>query len=375
MGKVPPPGGLGNGQEPPDILGKIRLLPHEIRELFLTCPLPMWVFNPASLCFLEANPAAEKLYGYSREEFLSMTVPEVLPPEEVDSFLEALRETPQGLSRIGVWRQQSREGKLMDLELIWASLMIEEQSCRLMLAIEITERRWAEQMLLQVHAQTEHELGCRTMEMDAAAREMESFAETLLKLAANTPAGATSPGKDNLRQRIEDLCEKMMTLSRMTYRQVRAQEMDLSAMVRDVTEQLRRAEPLRKVHFKIQDGIRVCADPELIRMALLDLFGNALANARTGAPATIEFGARQDENELVCFVRDEGRGFEPGRAEKIFLPFQSVDPNLPGDELGLSMVQRIVAKHSGRTWAEGASNQGAMIYFTLPPAEKSSRSG
>jgi PAS domain S-box-containing protein len=371
MGEVPPLGGPGIGQEAPDILGKIRLSPLEARELFSTCPLPIWIFHAGTLQFLEANPAAEKMFGYSREEFLSLTVPQMLPREELDSFLEALREPPNGLSRIGVWRQRSREGKLMDVELIWASLMIEGQPCRLMLAAEMTERRWAEQLLLQVHAHTEHELGCRTMELDAAAQELESFVQALLKLAAQIPASAGTSGEDGVGPRIEKLCEELICLSRMTYRQVRAQEMNLSAMARDVSDEERRAEPLRKVRFQIQEGIRVQADPELIRMVLVNLFRNALMNARQSTPAEIEFGAREQEQEVVCYVRDNGSAFEPGVAEKLFLPFQNFDPKEPRDQIGLSLVRRIVAKHSGRVWAEGRPNQGTAIYFTLPPADKS----
>src|ERR1051325_685370 len=195
MGELPPLGDSTDTEKGPHILEKIRLAPHEAGELFLSCPLPLWIFHAATLRILEANPAAANIYGYSREELLSKTVLEMLPREEVDAFLEALREPPKGMSRIGVWRQQSREGKLMDVELIWASLRIEEQPCRLMLAAEITERRWAEQLLLQVHARTEYELGCRTMELDAAAQELESFVQVLLKLGAKIPAGVAATGE------------------------------------------------------------------------------------------------------------------------------------------------------------------------------------
>jgi PAS domain S-box-containing protein len=368
MGTNPPTGGPPEEIGAENLFNRIQLRPQEARELFKTSPMPLWLFSSETLLFLDVNPAAVNMYGYTREEFLTKTAVELFAEDGIGPFLQALRGTQPGFVRAGVWRHQNKDGKWMDVDLVWASLVLDNQPCRLMLANEITERRWAEQLLAQVHAHTEEQLAARTMELEVAAQELESFAQALSKMAGQLPSGPEPPQPGSAGRRLEQMSSSLLRLVQLTYRPAGARDVDLSEIAQTVGAEMERRDPQRKVQFRIQPGIRAHADPELMELVMTHLFRNAWIYTRQDAPAVIEFGARHVDAEVVCFVRDDGVGFEPAMAAKLFLPFQRFNPEHTGEGIGLSIVRRIIAKHTGRTWAEGTPNRGATIFFTLPTA-------
>jgi light-regulated signal transduction histidine kinase (bacteriophytochrome) len=147
---------------------------------------------------------------------------------------------------------------------------------------------------------------------------------------------------------------------------------DLSAEVTAITAELHAREPGRAVRFAIQDGVRVTADRSLIRTVLQNLVENAWKFTAKRDDAIIEFGTTvTGDARVCCYVRDNGAGFDPAFTGKLFQPFQRLHAvtEFPGTGIGLASVQRIVERHGGRVWAEGAVGQGATFYFTLNPAQ------
>jgi signal transduction histidine kinase len=122
----------------------------------------------------------------------------------------------------------------------------------------------------------------------------------------------------------------------------------------------------------VQDGVHATVDPTLIRTALEKLLENAWKFTVGQQDATIEFAATEvDQGPLTCYVRDNGAGFDPAYADKLFQPFQRLHGagEYPGTGIGLASVQRIIDRHGGRVWAEGAVGCGATFYFTLDAQE------
>ena len=153
---------------------------------------------------------------------------------------------------------------------------------------------------------------------------------------------------------------------------MRPQNLDLAALARRIGDQMQQQDPSHSVEFKVTCDIKVYADPELMEVVLTNLFRNAWVYTRQNGKAIIEFGAETGDEEIIFHVRDDGIGFEQAMAEKLFLPFQRFNPEHQGEGIGLSIVRRIIAKHSGRVWAQGTPHRGATIYFTLPPAQEPS---
>jgi light-regulated signal transduction histidine kinase (bacteriophytochrome) len=141
--------------------------------------------------------------------------------------------------------------------------------------------------------------------------------------------------------------------------------------VRHIADDLKRTDPNRKVEFAIAQLPEVEADEGLMRVALDNLIRNAWKYTSRHNVACIEFGAARIHGEIAYFVRDDGAGFDPGLNDQLFRPFHRLHSRseFPGTGIGLATVQRILSRHGGRIWAEGAVEKGATFWFTLRDAK------
>jgi light-regulated signal transduction histidine kinase (bacteriophytochrome) len=168
--------------------------------------------------------------------------------------------------------------------------------------------------------------------------------------------------------RMATLLDDLLHLSQVAQAKMNLQDVDLSAEVTVICEQLRARDPGRRVQVTVQEGVRVTADRALIRSALDNLLGNAWKFTSRRDGAAIEFAtAPAGDAPICCYVRDNGAGFDSAYVGKLFQPFQRLHhaEDFPGVGVGLATVRRIIDRHGGRTWAEGTVDGGATIYFTL----------
>jgi light-regulated signal transduction histidine kinase (bacteriophytochrome) len=173
-------------------------------------------------------------------------------------------------------------------------------------------------------------------------------------------------------ERMGKLIDDLLLLAQVSRTDMNTEPVDLSAEVTAITAELHAREPGRAVRFAIHDGVRVTADRSLIRTVLQNLVENAWKFTAKRDDAIIEFGTTvTGDARVCCYVRDNGAGFDPAFTGKLFQPFQRLHAvtEFPGTGIGLASVQRIVERHGGRVWAEGAVGQGATFYFTLNPAQ------
>jgi light-regulated signal transduction histidine kinase (bacteriophytochrome) len=167
-------------------------------------------------------------------------------------------------------------------------------------------------------------------------------------------------------KRMSQLIDDLLYLSRLDRSQLNRSSFDLSILVRSVTAQLRSANPDRQVSVSVQENLEVEADPNLLKIALENLLGNAWKFTSRRPLAIIEFG-RIDEVVPVYYVRDNGAGFDMKYASKLFGVFQRLhaDADFQGTGIGLATVERIMLKHGGKVWADAEVDRGATFYFTL----------
>jgi light-regulated signal transduction histidine kinase (bacteriophytochrome) len=148
---------------------------------------------------------------------------------------------------------------------------------------------------------------------------------------------------------------------------LRREVIDLSAVAEGIVQKLERSHHERRVRFVAQEGVVAFGDANLLAVALENLLGNAWKFTSRRDEATIEFGAVARNGGVAYYVRDDGAGFDPRYADKLFGAFQRLhgSEEFEGTGIGLATVQRIVQRHGGRVWAEGAVGEGATFFFTL----------
>jgi light-regulated signal transduction histidine kinase (bacteriophytochrome) len=173
------------------------------------------------------------------------------------------------------------------------------------------------------------------------------------------------------------MIDALLALSRVGHGELDRQTVDLSAVAREVAEQLHTTEPDRQVQFVIDDGLVAKADRTLVRVVLENLIGNAWRFTGRHATARIEVGAGQfpapgpeSPTERAFYVRDDGAGFSMDHSDRLFGAFQRLHTpgQFEGTGIGLATVLRIVRRHGGRVWADGEIEKGATFWFTLPAA-------
>jgi signal transduction histidine kinase len=221
-------------------------------------------------------------------------------------------------------------------------------------------------------ANKELEAFCYSVSHDLRAplRGIDGFSRALVEDFADS---LDSQGKGYLHrirmasQRMGQLIDDLLTLSRITRSDMRREGVDMSAMVQEIAADLQKKRPERRVEFSITEGLKANVDTQLMQLALLNLLDNAWKFTGKHPHAKIEFGVTQNGKGPVYFVRDDGAGFDMKYVDKIFGAFQRLhDINeFEGTGIGLATVQRIIHRHGGRIWAEGAVEQGATFYFVL----------
>jgi len=171
-----------------------------------------------------------------------------------------------------------------------------------------------------------------------------------------------SAGK-HMAQLIDDILE----LSRITRGDIANRETDLSEIALALAQQLADEDPGRSVAFNIQPGLRTVGDSSLLNIALHNLISNAWKFTANKDNAKIIFNSKKEGNEIVYCLCDNGVGFDMAYADKLFRPFSRLHSEMefPGTGIGLATVQRIIFRHGGRIWAEGAPDKGACFYFSL----------
>jgi signal transduction histidine kinase len=207
-------------------------------------------------------------------------------------------------------------------------------------------------------------------DLRAPLRAIHGFSQALLEEHGGR---LDAEGTDHLRRvcaaadRMGQLIDDLLELSRVTRSEMRAEAVDLSQLAHRVLGELQQSHPGRRVDVRIGDGLVAFGDQRLLRLALQNLLDNAWKFTSRRDGATIEVG-RRNGADPAFFVRDDGAGFDMMYVGKLFGVFQRLHApsDFPGTGVGLAIVQRIVHRHGGRVWAEAEPGRGATFYFTLP---------
>ena len=207
-------------------------------------------------------------------------------------------------------------------------------------------------------------------DLRAPLRAIDGFSQAVLE---DYGQNLDKQGKDYLdrvrdgSQRMAQLIDDMLNLSRVTRSEMKRETVDLSGVVRSIATELQKTQPERQVEFVVAEGLTASGDVRLLRVALQNLLTNAWKFTGKHSKAKIQFGVIANNGKPAYFVRDDGAGFDMAYANKLFGAFQRLHAmtEFMGTGIGLATVQRVIHRHGGRVWAEGKVEQGATFYFTL----------
>jgi len=360
------------------------------RILFNGNPQPMWVYDVETFRFLDVNEAAILHYGYSREEFLSLTIKDIRPVESVSALLNYVKQHAHELGafdEIRLWKHQTKDGRRIDVEVTSHRLRLSGRLARVVLAIDVTERRKAEAELQQKR----DEVAGMTQQLWQASK-LATMGELAASIAheLNNPLATVALRTEALLMRMPEgdagraplevisgevdrmatLVNNLLQFSRRSHRQVSTVDVceELSNSIEFVHYHLRN----RKISVAREfagDVPTIQADRQQLRQLFLNLLTNAGDAMPQGGVITLRVSAakyRDDAAALVIEFVDAGEGISPENLNKVWEPFFTTKPEGRGTGLGLAICRRIVEEHRGTIEIESEPAKGTTVRIKLP---------
>ena len=368
-----------------------RSAARRLENLINTAQEGIWELN-ASARTIYFNTRLTEMLGCSAANLRGKSLFEVVAPDDVEEVRTQWTQLLNGAATKEEWRLCHQNGSTL-----WAVTSSSPVRNRrgavvggLIMLTDITERKQAAGRICGLNDELEQRVQERTAQLQSANKELEAFCYSVshdLRAPLRAIRGfgdvlleqyitqLDGRGQDLLRRtceasaQMDRLVDDLLKLSRVSRSELRMGRVDLSAIAEEIAAELAKAEPARVVKVKISPGLTASGDERLLRQVLDNLLRNAWKFTGGRAEGEMEFGQCAGA-EPAYFVRDNGAGFDMHYAEKLFGVFQRLHSTteFPGSGVGLAIVQRIINRHGGRTWAPGEVDRGATFYFTLPGA-------
>ena len=387
---------------------EIRRVSTFLDSIIENIPNMIFLKDAEELRFVRFNKAGEELLGQSRGHLIGKNDYDFFPREQADHFVAKDREVLAGGGVLDIPEEplQTKDRGVRFLHTKKLPIADKDGKPLYLLGIseDITDRKQAEEAVQQLNEELEQRVLDRTAQLEAANKELESFSysvshdlraplrsidgfsQAVLEESEKQLSESTLGNLRRVRaaaQQMSRLIDGMLGLARLTRREMRRREVDMGPIAAELVRTLRKTDTGRQVEVEIGKDLVVHGDPDMLKIVVQNLIENAWKFTGKTEKARIEFGVMeqgsdgvmghpntpelQNSKTQVFFVRDNGAGFDPAYAGKLFGAFQRLhaESEFSGTGLGLASVQRILLRHGGRIWAEGAVGKGATFYFTV----------
>ncbi|HVU57912.1 MAG TPA: ATP-binding protein [Puia sp.] len=355
------------------------------KTLFYKSPLPKWIYDQETLQFLEVNEAAIQHYGYSQDEFRSMTIRDIRPLNDVPRLMEDLENvrTSGGTYTDNNWRHIKKNGEVIDVELTAHAVEYGQRKARMVIINDITERRRSEEMLRHLNT----DLQKRASELAASNAELERFAyiashdlqeplrmvSSFLQLLQKKYDGHLDEKATQYIRYAVDGAERMkaLILDLLEYSRAGAGKgafapVDMCEVVKAVSEIFHDKIIASRGRIDIGKMPVVLGDKVQLTQLVQNLVSNAL-KYHGEKPPHVQVMAEEVERGWKFSVKDNGIGIDPLFFDKIFIIFQRLHnkSDYSGTGIGLAICKKIVERHGGRIWVESSPGTGSIFYFTI----------
>ena len=370
------------------------------RKLFDNNPFPTWMYDRETLRFLAVNSAAIRKYGYSHEEFLSMTIKDIRLPQDIPALLESVAHVVEGTENVGDWRHRRKDGSVIDVEITSFPFMFSGQPAEVVVAVDVTHRKHVEaekRKFIENLALANQALELRNREVEQATMLKSKFLASMsheLRTPLNAIIGFSGllreetagslndkqkryvqhvkNGADHLLQLINDILD----LSKIEAGQLdfSFEDFEISDAIPEVISSVLPLATAKKIDL-IHHGqtLHVYADRRRFKQILYNLLSNAIKFTPEGGKASVE--CEEDGGLIRVSVVDTGIGIRPEDQELVFQEFRQIEgPNAhQGTGLGLAITRRLVEQQGGKIWLESEIGKGTRFSFTLPVGSPSSK--
>jgi len=337
------------------------------------------------------NRGARNLYGWNENEALGITIQDMTPPDRAPEAEDLLRRMIAGEAVASLETvRKKKDGSLID---VWLTVTaVWDESGKMLEAIATTERDITGRKLVEEKINDLNEqLKRQVAQLDAANKELEAFSYSVshdLRAPLRHLSGFVELLKKRLREvdstdvkssdymdmigmaskKMGTLIDDLLNFARLGRSEMQMRKVNLKTLVREVVCEVQEDQPERKIRWEIDELPDVFGDQSLLRLVMVNLVSNAVKFTSSRPQAEIKIGCKDEGDEVTCSVTDNGAGFDMKYVDKIFGVFQRLHGHneFEGTGIGLANVQRIIARHGGRVWAEGAVGRGAVFHFTLP---------
>jgi PAS domain S-box-containing protein len=340
---------------------------------------------------LDANDVFLDLVGYTRSDLISGNInwAKLTPPE----YAEVDRKAMDQLKKHGVsepFEKQYIKKNGNRVHVLIAATLFEDRTETEGIAyvLDIGKSKMMEKEILELNSSLENKVVERTEQLQMANKELESFSYSVshdLRAPLRAITGYSNILLEDYKPKLDDegirllnniinnsqkmgkLIDDLLEFSRMGKRAVNKSSIDITKIACNVWEELKEHVP-HHINFKLQPLGYAYSDAVLLTYVFKNLLLNAIKYTSKSAVPTISIGSYSEDQFIVCYIEDNGCGFDMTYYDKLFGVFQRLhsDKEYEGTGVGLAIVNRIIARLGGSTWAKGAVNEGATFYFTLP---------